>query len=132
MTEMDAALERVEAETAPPEEADGYKYIEYKLDTKGDPVVDEKGNEIIVSEHLFTAEEPNEGQLTFLLASMGRGMTGSQRVAAVVNFLDAVLDDESADYLNSRLLSRNDPFPPEGIEKIFGHFAAKWFGRPTK
>ncbi len=66
------------------------------------------------------------------MASMGRGQTGGQRVAAVVNFLDAVLDPESSDYLNARLLSRENNFPPEGIEKIFRHFTEAWFGRPTK
>lgn len=131
--EMQAALERVQKEN-PTQEDDGlrrFDWKEKKVDKRGEPVIDEDGNEIIISEFTFEAQDPTEGQLVFLMSAMGRGQTGAQRVASVVNFLNAVLEPSSADYLAMRLLDRDAPLPDEAIEEIFRAFAEDWFGRPT-
>lgn len=77
---------------------------------------------------------PNEGQLTFMMAAMGRGQTSDQRFAAIVNIMISSFRDEDAEYFESRLLTR-DPktrLPIKQVNEIFEYLAGEWFGRPTQ
>lgn len=115
MKEFITAVEEVvqEGEGTPPEE----QYVEFKLD----------GREM-------RAYQPTEGQLVFMMASLGRGQSQEQRFAAIINILMESLREEDKDYLEGRLLTR-DPkhrLPAKQIEAIFEYIAGEWFGRPTQ
>lgn len=110
-----SAVEDIEAEDAGTPEED--QYIEFELDGRQ-----------------MRAFHPNDGQLAFLLAAMGRGQTSDQRFAGILNILFASLRPEDADYIESRMLSR-DPktrLPVAKIEEIFEYLAEEWFATPTQ
>lgn len=93
------------------------QYVEFKLDDR-----------------VMRAYQPTDGQLTFMLAAMGRGQTSDQRFAAIINIMMESLREEDQDYLESRLLTR-DPakrLPVKQIEAIFEYLTEEWFGRPTQ
>ena len=96
------------------QEADGVEepFTEFKLDGR----------------HM-KAYKPNEGQLTFMMAAMGRGQTTQQRYGAIINIMMASLRDDDADYFENRLLSR-DPkecLKIKQIEPIFEYLTEEWF-----
>lgn len=76
------------------------------------------------------AYAPHEGQLTFMLAALGRGQTQDQRFAAIVNIMLETLRDEDRDYLENRLLTkdRKKRIPLKTVEAIFEHLVEEWFG----
>jgi len=115
MKEFVTAVEEVakEDDGTPVEE----QYVEFKLDGR-----------------VMRAYQPTDGQLTFMLAALGRGQTSDQRFAGIVNIMMSSLRDEDQDYLESRLLSR-DPkrrLPIKQVEAIFEHLVEEWFARPTQ
>lgn len=80
------------------------------------------------------AHQPTDGQLTFMLASMGRGQSQDQRVSSVLNMMLAVFNEDDKDYLEGRLLTR-DPkrrLSLAKIEEIFEYLVEEWFGHPTQ
>lgn len=79
-----------------------------------------------------TAYLPQGGQLAMLLASVGRGQTEEQRIAGYINFFVNVLDDEGANLIERRLLSRKDPFGIKTVEKILDDLVLDWSGHPTQ
>lgn len=94
----------------------------------------EKFTEFSIDGRVLRAYPPTEGQLTFMLASMGRGQTTDQRFAAIINIMMESLRDEDKDYLESRLLTR-DPkrrLHVKTIENIFEYLMEEWFARPTQ
>lgn len=99
------------------QEVDGEKPIEFKLDGR--------------TMHAYT---PTDGQLAFMLASMGRGQTSDGRFASIINIMLECLRDDDKDYFESRLLTR-DPKKRLGvkmIEQVFEHLTEEWFARPTQ
>lgn len=94
------------------EEGEG-SFVEFKLDDR-----------------VLRAYRPNEGQLTFIMAAMGRGQSQSDRYASIVNLMMESLRPDDADYFESRLLSR-DPKRrlriKEDIEPIFAYLTEEWF-----
>lgn len=97
--------------------ADEEKYVEFKLD----------GREM----RAFT---PTDGQLVFMLASMGRGQSSDQRFASIINVMLECLRDEDRDYMEGRLLTRDKTkrLDPEKINEIFEYLTEEWFARPTQ
>ena len=93
------------------------QYIEFKLDGR-----------------VMRSYTPHEGQLTFMMAAMGRGQTSEQRFAAIINIMISSLRDEDAEYLESRLLTRDpkERLSMKTIEGIFEHLAGEWFATPTQ
>jgi len=82
----------------------------------------------------MTAYKPHEGQLTFMLAALGRGQTDDQRYAAIVNIMMAAHKGEDKDYLEMRLLE-NDPkkrLRLKQLEEIFEYLIEEWFADPTQ
>lgn len=79
------------------------------------------------------AYKPAEGQVMLLVADMmsRRSDLGSQ-MAALVDFLTDVLDDESKTYVVNRLMDRDDPFGITELEPIVEYLVEAWGGRPTK
>lgn len=95
---------------------------------------EEQYTEFSVDGRVIRAYPPTPGQLTFMMASMGRGQTTDQRFAAIVNIMLESLRDEDKDYMESRLLTR-DPLrriPVKKIEEIFEFLMEEWFARPTQ
>lgn len=83
---------------------------------------------------VLKAYPPTDGQLTFMLASLGRGQTTDQRFASIINIMMSCLRDEDQDYLESRLLTRNhrERLGVKQIEEIFEYLVGEWFARPTQ
>jgi len=75
---------------------------------------------------------PTEGQLAFMLATLGRGQTADQRFAGILNIMFESLRDDDKDHLESRLLTR-DPkkrLSMKKVEGIFEYLVEEWF-RPS-
>lgn len=83
-----------------------------------------------LDDRLIKAYPPHEGQLIFLLASMGRGQSSESRFSSIVNIMLESLRDEDADYLESRLLTRDrrKRIPIKQVEDIFRYLVEGWFG----
>lgn len=75
------------------------------------------------------AKRPHSGQLTFMLAALGRGQDDSQRYASLINLLCATLRPEDSDYLQGRLIEP-DPkkrLPLQVVEEVFEFLVEEWF-----
>lgn len=94
---------------------------------------DEQFIEFKVDGRVLRAFQPTDGQLSFMLAALGRGQTQDQRFAGIINLMLSSLRDDDKDYLESRLLSRNpkEILPVEKLEEIFEYLVSEWFARPT-
>ena len=94
------------------------------------PTEEESFVEFKMDGRVMRAYTPNEGQLTFIMAAMGRGQTTQDRYASIVNVMMEALRDDDADYFESRLLTR-DPKRrlriKEDIEPIFAYLTEEWF-----
>lgn len=98
-------------------EVDEVKIIEFELDGR-----------------TMRAYPPNDGQLVFLMATMGRGQTKDSRFASIVNLMLESLREDDKDYMEHRLLS-SDPkvrLPIKKVEEIFEYLAGEWFADPTQ
>lgn len=75
------------------------------------------------------AYPPTDGQLTFMLAALGRGQSNEARFASIINIMMESLRDEDKDYLESRLLTRNPKkrLPVTQVEAIFEYLVEQWF-----
>lgn len=98
-------------------EVDGEVPVEFKLDDR-----------------VLKAYPPNEGQLVFMLASLGRGQSQESRFASIINIMMECLRDEDKDYFEGRLLTRNPKrrLKIEQVEEIFEYLVEEWFARPTQ
>lgn len=76
--------------------------------------------------------EPSPGQLAILLASISSTQSWTHQVAGVINFFDAVLDDDSRTYITQRLLDRQDRFGIEEVQEIIEWMVEEWSARPTR
>lgn len=114
MTEKHLSREQAEAQVKESEEGE---YVEFELDGR-----------------VMRAYKPLDGQLAFMIASLGRGQTSDQRFGAILNIMFACLRDDDQDWLEGRMLTR-DPkqaLQLEVIEQIFEHLTTEWFARPTQ
>lgn len=108
-------------------------FDEAAKESEGIPVEDQYV-EFKVDDRVLRAYVPTDGQLTFMMAAMGRGQTNNDRFAAILNILMESLRGDDQDYLESRLLTR-DPKRRLGvktIEQIFEYVSSEWFARPTQ
>jgi hypothetical protein len=81
---------------------------------------------------MITAFHPGDGQLAYLLAATSSHQSNPEKVAGLINFLVAVMDDDSHAHVAGRLLDRDDPFGLEEVSNIFEWMVGEWAGRPTK
>ena len=90
--------------------------------------------EFKLDDRVLKAYPPTEGQLTFMLAALGRGQSSDQRFAAIVNIMMSSLRSEDQDYFEGRLLDRNPKrrLPIKQVEAIFEYLTEEWFARPTQ
>lgn len=87
-----------------------------------------------LDDRVMKAYKPHEGQLTFMMAALGRGQTDDQRYAAIVNIMMAAHSGADKDHLESRLLE-NDPkkrLHLKQLEEIFEYLISGWFADPTQ
>lgn len=133
MKEFISAVQDELAEEAP---------VVYKRDAEGQFILDENGEKIPeepylefkLDDRVCRAYPPTPGQLTFMLAALGRGQSDDSRFASIMNILLESLRQEDADYIEGRLLTR-DPkqrLPLEKIEEVFEYLVGEWFARPTQ
>ena len=104
--------EAPETDTNEPTKRTG-PYVEFKMDDR-----------------VMKAYRPNEAQLTFIMAAMGRGQSTQERYGNIVNIMMESLDSEDKDYFESRLLT-GDPKQTlsieEDIQPIFAYLTEEWF-----
>ena len=112
----DTGIDREEAEKQVDAEDDG-PFVEFDLDGR-----------------TMRAYQPNEGQLAWMLANLGRGQTKEGRFAAILNVMLSSLRDDDKDHLESRMLARekNQRVPMKTIEGIFEYLMEEWFAHPTQ
>lgn len=85
------------------------------------------------TKRLCHAYPPAEGQvILFMTDTIGRHRSTEERLAAIVDFLVDVLDEESRAYIVGRLMARSDPFGLADIEPIVMWMLQEWGARPTK
>jgi hypothetical protein len=107
------------------QDADDPKPIEFRLDKR-----DDEGN--IIEHHDVKAYLPDDSQFAYLLANVGRGSSSTDRIAGFVNFFVNILDRPSANYIEARLLDRDDPFGIDEVEDIVEWLTEQWTGNPTQ
>lgn len=129
--------ERVRARAIELVEKDGLDFVEAEIKAEEEiPAVEGSPKPILfkIDGRLMHAYPPTDGQLAFMLASMGRGQTADGRFASMINVMLECLRDDDKDYFESRLLTK-DPKKRIGvkvIEGVFEHMMEKWFARPTQ
>jgi hypothetical protein len=84
-----------------------------------------------LDDDVFTFFPPTAGQLAYLVAAQSDSRDASEQMAAIIDFVDGILDDDGREVLRRRLLDRNDPFDFDDIEKILEGLMEEWTTRPT-
>ena len=93
----------------------------------------EENLEFNVDGVLCQASRPNDGQIAVLMATTNaRHLSEAEVVAGIINFFVAVLDDETHNYLVSKLLDRKDPFGLAEVQGIISWMMEEWGARPTR
>lgn len=96
--------------------------VEVEID-RGVPV------EFKIGTRVLKAYKPNETQLIFLLASLGRGQSKTSRMASIVNVMLESLDGDDKDWFEERLLTSDQSMRihPKTIEGVFEYLTSAWF-----
>jgi len=81
--------------------------------------------------HECRAYTPTDGQIAITMAAMGHQTNDMQKLAAVVNFFVAILDEETHRWVEGRLMGRDDPLGLEEIQEVIMWLVEEWTGRPT-
>lgn len=80
----------------------------------------------------ITSFRPKDGQIAFLMSgTIGRGVSESEGIAAILDFFTSTLDEKSRDYIESRLLDGEDDFDFDEATAIVRWLIKEWSGRPT-
>lgn len=98
-----------------------------------DPETGEEKPKFKETKRVLKANMPTTGQMTFLLATTGRGQSNQSRFAGIVNVMLSCLEPEDADYFEERLVAREryKRIGMKQVESIFEHLTTEWFGNPT-
>lgn len=96
------------------------------------PEEQEKGYPFKVDGVALRCYKPNEAQLAIFLASTGRHSSDSQQIAGVINFFASILDRASYNYIENRLLDREDDFGLKEVQDIIEWMIEEWTGNPTQ
>lgn len=87
--------------------------------------------EFVVDGETFMAYPPTTGQLAMLVASQAKNREVPDTVAAVIDFLDGILDEHAQVVFRKRLMDRDDPFDFDTVNWIVENLIEEWGGRPT-
>lgn len=77
------------------------------------------------------AKRPSTGQVAYLTMTTHKRQTFETQVSGIINFVMAIMDDETAAYLSDRLLDQKDPFDIPQIQEIIEYLVEEWSARPT-
>lgn len=102
------------ARQAAPTAIDGAEPIEFDLDGEQ-----------------FTAYPPTTGQMALVMEGQSSHDIG-RRIAAVINFMDSLLDTRGQSRFRQRLMDRDDPFELEQVQEIVDWLLEEWTGNPTE
>jgi hypothetical protein len=80
----------------------------------------------------FTAYPPSAGQMAMLIAAQADSRDASESIAAIIDFLDGILDEDAQAMYRRRLLDREDPFDFDTVNDIVEGLVEEWSARPTK
>jgi hypothetical protein len=79
----------------------------------------------------FTAFPPSPGQMAMLVSAQAKSRDVTESVAAIIDFLDGILDEDAQAMFRTRLLDRTDPFDFDSVEEIVEGLIEEWSARPT-
>ena len=79
----------------------------------------------------MTLHPPTAGQLAVILNAQSSG-SPTQQIGAVIDFCNAILDDQGARHFRQRLLDGDDPFDVEDVQDIIEWAMDEWSARPTQ
>lgn len=75
---------------------------------------------------IYSAVKPAEAAYVFLTTAAARSMPMSERMAAIIQFLDHALTEESGIRVRDRLLDRDDEFSFEDLLDILQKIVKHW------
>ena len=78
----------------------------------------------------YVIQAPKNAQLAFLSASAAASRNTNDRVAAILDFLEAALVSPGDEMLRHRLLDPNDDLDLEDVMEIIEWAMEEWTGRP--
>ena len=82
---------------------------------------------------LCKSYRPGDGQIAVLMATTNaRHLSEGEKIAGVINFFVAVLDDETHNFLVNKLLDHKDPFGISQVQEIIEWMIEEWSARPTQ
>lgn len=87
--------------------------------------------DFVVDGEVCRAQRPKPSQIAFLMGVTSRYMNEREQMGGILNFLDSLLDDQSAHHLRNRLLDPSDDFGVDEMMEIIMFLAEEWTGRPT-
>lgn len=88
--------------------------------------------EFAIDGETFTAYPPSPGQMAMLIAAQADSRDVSESMAAIIDFLDGILDEDAQAMYRKRLMDRNDPFDFDTVNDIVEGLVEEWSARPTK
>jgi hypothetical protein len=94
---------------------DGAEPIEFKID-----------------DDIFVAYPPTPGQAALFMAAQAKNRDIPDHVAGVIDFFDGLLDEESREVFNRRLLDRDDSLDFDIVSEIIEALFEEWSARPTQ
>jgi hypothetical protein len=102
------------ARTAAPSAFDDAEPIEFSIDGES-----------------FMAYPPSPGQMAMMISAQAESRDVTESVAAIIDFLDGILDDDAQAMFRRRLLDRDDPFDFDTVNEIVEGLIEEWSARPT-
>lgn len=78
-----------------------------------------------------TAYMATAAQIAVVLSKVSRHTQLTTKIAGIIDFLMAVMDQDDASWLSERLLDRNDTFGIEEVQNIMSWLIEEWGGHPT-
>lgn len=79
----------------------------------------------------FMAYPPSPGQMAMLISAQAESRDVTESVAAIIDFLDGILDEDAQAMFRRRLLDRDDPFDFDTVNEIVEGLIEDWSARPT-
>lgn len=78
----------------------------------------------------FTLRAPKRTQLAFLIATASSSRSDADRIAAMLDFIEATLAPPGNEIIRNRLLSNEDQLELDTIVEVFNWALEEWTGRP--
>lgn len=85
-----------------------------------------------VDDRILVAYGATPEQMAVVLSKIGRHTSLQTKIAGIIDFLMAVMDEEDAAWLSERLLDRRDPFGLPDVTSILMYLIEEWGGHPTQ